>query len=239
MKMREKSGKFIYKLNNLIHPITDIAFPPVCACCGLLLINRDDVICEQCIGIRFERDIDDDQLILPESVSFRFSLWRFDKMGYLQDLLHKLKYDHLTGIGSRLGKELGKQLISRSIVSVNAKNPFLIVPVPLHKKRYRKRGYNQSREIGKGISASSQFELIPEDVVRRPKNTRTQTGLDSGERLRNLEGAFQINTPDYLQGRKTIIVDDVYTTGATTFELAGCLYEHTGNPSGIVTIART
>lgn len=221
--------------------LSDVVFPPVCACCGQLTVQRTDVICRHCLRSRFELDLDSESMILPESVLFRYSLWSFDKLGYLQDLLHKLKYDHLSGVGHRLGTETGKRLIQ----SLNIELPedviqcSIQVPVPLHKKRYRKRGYNQSRIIANGISESTAIPVVPENTVVRVKNTTTQTGLKSNERIENLSGAFRVELPANIRGRVPIIVDDVYTTGSTTFELAGVLFELTGKQCGIITVART
>lgn len=226
-----------FSIRKLISPIFDMAFPPVCACCGLLLIERGDTICDDCLQTRFERDMPDEGIILPDTVSFRFSMWRFDKMGYLQDLLHKLKYDHLTGVGLRLGKQIGRELARLDLISPD--DLPVLVPVPLHQKRFRKRGYNQSRELAIGIAGGSGWDVIPAGSVIRRKNTRTQTGLNSSERVKNLEGAFGIKMPECVQGRTAIIVDDVYTTGATTFELARCISENSERSCGIVTIART
>lgn len=224
------------RIQELINPIGELVFPPVCACCGDMVIDRNDMLCDFCLTTRFEMDRFSADEILPESVSYRFSMWQFDKSGYLQNLLHKLKYDHCTGIGVQLGHEAGRQLLKRIIVE----NPesWILIPVPLHKSRYRKRGYNQSREISKGITEFSAIQLVDEHVVVRVRNTKTQTGLNSKERITNLSGAFQVLKPEYLKDFHCLLVDDVYTTGATTFELAQTLFKITGNPCGIVTLAR-
>ncbi|CAN5246040.1 ComF family protein [soil metagenome] len=221
--------------------VSDLVFPPVCACCGQLSINRSDMICQECLSTRFEPDELTDGVILPESVAFRFSLWKFDKLGYLQDLLHKLKYDHLAGVGTSLGQELGKRLLESGLVEnhIECKQKLILVPVPLYKKRHRKRGYNQSRVIAEGISDKSGIAVIREFSVLRNKNTATQTGLNSDERIKNLSNAFEVKNPELLEGRIPFVVDDVYTTGATTFELAESLYRVTGQKSAILTIAHS
>lgn len=220
-----------------VQPIADLAFPPVCACCGEMLILRNDVICDECIACRFEADVAGEEVLLPDSVRFRFAMWKFDKLGYLQDLLHKLKYDHLTGIGRKLGRETGRQLIHAGLAGESERT--VLVPVPLHHKRHRQRGYNQSRLIAEGIAGATGCKVIAEGAVRRRKNTTTQTGLNSHQRIKNLEKAFIVHSPEELKGFSAIVVDDVFTTGATTFELAGAIYRISGIPCGIVTIART
>jgi|AntRauTorcE11897_2_1112592.scaffolds.fasta_scaffold00619_5 ComF family protein len=223
-------------IHKLIVPVADLVFPPVCACCGQRLIDRQHMICEECLNARFEKVNYSQDTILPNSVSFNLSLWRFDKYGYLQNLLHKLKYDHCTGIGVQLGYEAGRHLMASGIIQ-NAED-WALLAVPLHKKRYRKRGYNQSEKIAKGVADSAGISLITEGFVRRIKITKTQTGLNSDERTSNISGAFEVTQPSTLGDKQTLLVDDVFTTGATTFELAQTIYELTGRPCGILTIAK-
>lgn len=220
----------------LIEPVTDLVFPPVCACCGDRLMDRQNMICDECLASRFERAINHGEEILPDAVSFRHSLWLFDKYGYLQNLLHKLKYDHCTGIGEQLGREAGRSLKALGIIQ-DAKN-WRLAAVPLHKKRYRKRGYNQSMEIARGVAATTGIGLMAEDCIRRLKNTKTQTGLNSNERTSNISGAFEVAEPASVQNTRILIVDDVFTTGATTFELAQILFDLSGLSCGILTIAK-
>lgn len=222
-------------IKNLTEPLSDIVFPPVCACCGERLIDRLESICVECLHSRFELAPAGEE-ILPDSVLFRLSLWSFDKYGYLQNLLHKLKYDHCTGVGEQLGREAGR-LISALHVT-ESKADWRILAVPLHKKRYRTRGYNQSMEIAKGVASTSGIELLEENVVTRVKHTKTQTGLNSGERASNISGAFEIVRSSAIHHTKLVLVDDVFTTGATTFELAKTLQAVSGYPCGILTIAK-
>lgn len=223
-------------VSKLVKPFADIVFPPVCACCGDHLMDREQMICLECLNSRFEPAPADEIEILPESVSFRLSLWEFDKHGYLQNLLHKLKYDHCTGIGEQIGYEAGGRLMASGYIQ----NPsdWHLLAVPLHKKRYRKRGYNQSMEIARGVACSTGMSLLKEDAVARVKHTKTQTGLNSGERASNISGAFEIAESSIIQDTKLLLIDDVFTTGATTFELAHSLKPVSGYPCGILTIAK-
>jgi len=223
-------------IKNVIEPVADIVFPPVCACCGDRVIDRKHMICQNCLNSRFEYARTDEIEILPESVSFRLSLWEFDKYGYLQNLLHKLKYDHCTGIGEQIGREAGRPLMASGYVQTP--DDWQLLAVPLHRKRYRTRGYNQSMEIARGVAFTSGISLLGEHVVRRVKHTKTQTGLNSTERASNIRGAFDIAEPSAIRDSKVLLVDDVFTTGATTFELARAMKAATGHPCGILTIAK-
>lgn len=168
-------------------------------------------------------------------------MWYFDKGGYLQDLLHKLKYHHLRGVGLELGYLLGTHFLhARSQDKrdgIYNMKP-LIIPVPLHRSKKRKRGYNQARALGEGVARSTGWDIIDSGFIKRIKKTKTQTGLNLRQRSENLRGAFQIKQFEPLKNRLLIIVDDVFTTGATTFELARTIHEATGSKSGILTVAR-
>ena len=226
-------NKFIKRITD---PISDMVFPAVCACCGESVIDREQSICMSCLKTRFEPASFDNDGILPEAVSFKLSLWSFDKYGYLQNLLHKLKYDHCTSVGRQLGREAGRMLKSSGFI----KHPedWRLLAVPLHKKRYRKRGYNQSMEIAKGVAHSTEIKLLREGTVTRVKHTKTQTGLNSIERANNISDAFEIKNLPLIRDARVLLIDDVFTTGATAFELAQTIKTVSGYSGGILTIAQ-
>lgn len=228
-------------MKKIYQSYAEIAFPPTCACCGTSTNSEERFICSLCRTERFENVFDERKDILPESVTFLNTMWYFDKGGYLQDLLHKLKYHHLRGVGLELGYLLGTHFLHRhsqdKLDRIYNMKP-LIVPVPLHRSKKRKRGYNQARALGEGVAKSTGWDIIGPGFITRTKKTKTQTGLNLKQRSENLRGAFQIEDPEPLKDRLSVIVDDVFTTGATTFELAGTLQEVTGNRSGILTVAR-
>jgi len=178
--------------------------------------------------------------ILPEFILHRFSVWAFDKGGLLQGLLHGLKYHHLKDVGLEMGAHLGEKYLNSSKLmgelQIEEKEP-LLVPVPLHKKKKRKRGYNQARVLANGISERTGWPVAAEKTVIRVKNTKTQTGLTSSERQDNLDGAFRCLYPVDFGKHIPVLVDDVFTTGATTFELAGVLNATSENKAVILTVA--
>jgi predicted amidophosphoribosyltransferase len=109
----------------------------------------------------------------------------------------------------------------------------------MHSLRHRKRGYNQAAEIALGFSMVSGIPLIEENVVIRSRFTRSQTGFSQTRRAQNVRSAFTVQRPDCLLHRKVLIIDDVFTTGATTFELAQTLLEYRVAGCGIITVAAT
>ncbi len=228
-------------IHKMVQPFLEILFPPVCSCCGDRLEQPGRHICDWCRTSRFETALIEKPEILPDFVMYRYAMWMFDQGGYLQDLVHQLKYNYLETVGVELGQILGVHFIEQ-ISARQAVIPFkpqhaLVVPVPLHKSKKRKRGYNQARAIASGFAKSTGWPLIEPGIIVRRKRTRSQTGLSMEKRSDNLRGAFEVTDADRITGLTPIIIDDVMTTGATTFELARILSEHTDRPM-IATVAR-
>lgn len=227
-------------IHTVISGLRSVAFPSVCACCGFSTAVTGNHICEWCRVERFEQPKPVTGEILPEFILHRFSMWMFDKGGRLQDLLHDLKYHHLKDVGLELGRYLGELYMTNSCcvdeLRKADKEP-LIIPVPLHKKKQRKRGYNQARVLAEGLSQQTEWSVMPKKSVVRVKNTKTQTGLNSTERQKNLDGAFRCERPVDFEKYFPVLVDDVFTTGATLFELAKTLNVSKGHKAAILTVA--
>jgi len=227
-------------IKKVISGLRSVAFPSVCACCGFTTAAGSTHICDWCKVQRFETPSAQAGELLPEFILHRFSMWAFDKGGMLQDLLHDLKYHHLKDVGLELGAHLGEKYLNApkriDELESEGKEP-IIIPVPLHKKKQRKRGYNQARVLAKGLSNRTGWPVVPEKSVIRVKNTKTQTGLTSSERQKNLDGAFECLRPVDFDKQIAVLVDDVFTTGATTFELARALNITDEQKAIILTVA--
>ncbi len=229
-------------MKNILNGYLELLFPKICACCGGQLAGRNTVLCEFCKYGRFEfadsciQEISDE--VHPEFVEFRIALWQFDKGGYLQDLLHRLKYEYLYGVGIDFGIELGK-IIQRVVASAGYSFCYrpLLVPVPLHQKKKRQRGYNQAYAICEGISTITGWTIIDEKAIKRIRNTQTQTGLTFSERKQNLSGAFRVDDIEFVSYEMPIIIDDVFTTGSTVMELSETLNLAGAQKIGIATLA--
>jgi len=226
--------------NYIRSSISELMFPKVCTICGMSLFKSQGFICSECANDRFERAImsKSDRINLPESVEGRFALWQFDKGGYLQDLLHKLKYHRLTGVGEDLGTFLGKGIKAKNMLVDFEPDNTIILPVPLHDKKRRIRGFNQAFYIAKGMSEVLNYNIIRKGVVLRTKNTKTQTGFSLGKRRENIANAFKVVLPEKIESKNIIIVDDVFTTGATAFELVSELDKANVSKIFIATVAQ-
>ena len=231
-------------LKTLKEGISEFLFPKVCVVCGLKLTTQEHFVCIQCLNDKFEiayskGNYSSSEIILPEGVISQHALWNFDKGGYLQELLHKLKYQRLTGIGEDIGRQLGKSLLNNSgFMEWVRKENSVLLPVPLHPQKRRMRGYNQAFYISKGVSEVIGMPILKKNVVKRIRNTGTQTGFSLEKRRKNMDGAFSVMEPDVLKDQIIIIIDDVFTTGATTFELSSELQKAGCGKIMIATVAQ-
>lgn len=146
-----------------------------------------------------------------------FCLYRYTTNSPIQVLMHHMKYMGYYKIGSLLGDKISDALFKRlPVLSSSCK---IICPIPLHPTKLRDRGYNQSQHIAESIAAKFSIPLVP-DLLKRIKNTKTQTRLNIQERKENVKNAFIIN-PKYqalIQNKRVMLVDDVVTSGATANE---------------------
>jgi len=115
--------------------------------------------------------------------------------------------------------------------------PDLIIPVPLHKKRLRQRGFNQALELARLFFPGEKRRIQP-TILLRSRWTTPQTGLDGKHRRRNLAGAFQVRDARRVQGQRILLIDDVLTTGSTVNECARVLRQNGAGNVEVLTLAR-
>ena len=156
----------------------------------------------------------------------------FRKGNRIQNLMHQLKYKKSPETGSRLG-ELYAYELKRSITYKPAD---LIIPVPLHPAKFRKRGYNQSECIAKGLSSILSIPVSTTNLVRL-ENTETQTKKSRYARYENLINAFHILDTSEFINKHVMLIDDVMTTGATLEACSILLQKIEGVEISICTIA--
>lgn len=232
-------------IQKLTKGLTQIAFPNVCVCCGHENTQQERQLCSFCMEDRFEDANPDNERVssdslLPEGILVQHALWKFDKGGDLQNLLHQLKYERLTTIAVDLGRKLGQRVANHPFLAeLFDDQESVILPVPLHFAKYRYRGFNQAFKLAQGFQEAWEDMHICgiKDVVRT-KNTLSQTGFSLEKRLQNMENAFEIRNKEMINGYVVVIIDDVFTTGATTFELAQSLQKAEAGPIVILTVAQ-
>jgi ComF family protein len=153
--------------------------------------------------------------------------------GSLRILVHELKYRGRRRIAGRVAKLLLREPSARGLLTGGA----VLVPVPLHPRRRRERGFNQAELLAAALGRGSGLRVAPGTLVRR-KETLPQAGLSSAARRRNVQGAFAVRGRARLVGRPVVLVDDVMTTGATARAAARALREAGASEVRLVTIAR-
>jgi len=146
---------------------------------------------------------------VPEHLEAVFPVFNFGPL--IQNLIHALKYQGCKSLGVALGKYAGIQV--RPMIPPEL--DLVLIPIPLHPIKLRERGYNQSDYIAEGFAVSLQLP-VRKDILRRIKNTVTQTQLTAEERHQNMQDAFSVKkNVDLTKVKNVILIDDVLTTGST------------------------
>lgn len=201
---------------SFIKDILNFIFPVNCVTCGKLLIDGELIICSVCYyeipRTNFHKDDENQvsQLFWGRvNISHATAFFYFSKGSRYQTLIHSLKYKGRDDIGIEAGRMFGAEISGSVFDMVD-----IVVPVPLHRKKLRARGYNQSEMIAKGLCLSLGKPLVT-DLLERVDFTDTQTRKSRYDRFINVSGSFRINETISLQNKHVLLVDDVVTTGST------------------------
>ncbi|MBB6501500.1 ComF family protein [Pedobacter cryoconitis] len=192
-----------------------LLFPEHCNACGVQLVHGEKQICIRCL---YDLPYTDFHLFADNPVARLFwgrmpfqgamSLLYFRKGSKVQDLIHRIKYNGNTELGFMLGCMIGEKIL------LTGQKTELIIPIPLHRLKERKRGYNQSKCIADGIAKVLQLPVNTK-LLTRKINTGTQTKRSRYNRFENMEYIFRISQSLSLKHKAILLVDDVITTGAT------------------------
>lgn len=235
----------------LFRAFLDILFPPLCHACRTFVPGREDIhLCEGCrgkihvvgsplcpvCGIPFATEGGGDHpcgscVTTRRPFTAARAAFRFD--GPVQELIHRFKY----GKKVLLARPLGLLTAGRLASFIKAEGADIIVPVPLHGRRLRERGFNQAQLLGRVLSRQWGIPLSV-DNLRRVRWTEPQVGLSAPDRERNVRNAFQVAHPERFLDRRLLLVDDVYTTGSTVVECARTLKRAGSGEVLVVTTAR-
>ncbi len=211
----------------MINTLVGIVFPNLCVGCNGVLLAAEHLICTHCIEnfpeTKFHA-IPNNQLEQAFwgriNIEQAYAFLIFRKKGIVQKLLHELKYANNPELGIMLGRLYGSKL-HESGIKIDA-----VVGIPLHPKKLKIRGYNQSDCFAQGLSESLNCMHL-KDVVVRNKHTDTQTKKGRFDRWLNVDEVFAINNPELIANKKVLLVDDVITTGATIEACAQSIIKHT------------
>jgi ComF family protein len=160
--------------------------------------------------------------------------------GGLRELIHLLKYGSVRPAANVLGRMLAEAI--QTLEPELPADSVAVVPVPLHRNRLCERGFNQAELIARAalkLSPLRDHLRLRAGVLERKRDTTSQIGLTSHQRRENLRGAFGVAQAEAVKGREVLVVDDVYTTGATVSECARVLRRAGATKVWVATVART
>lgn len=160
--------------------------------------------------------------------------------GGLRELIHLLKYASVRPAANVLGRMLAEAI--EELEHDFQSESVTVVPVPLHRSRIRQREFNQAETIARfamKLMAEPERITLCAGALERRRETLSQTGLTSHQRRENVRGAFAVARPEVVKGHEVLVVDDVYTTGATVSECARVLRRAGATKVWVATVART
>ncbi len=223
----------------MLNSLTDLFFPKVCYACNHLLADNEKYVCTSC---RHKLPVTNFHFNSDDSVNRVFygrvpivhatALLRYEKKGLTKSLIHNLKYKGFEEIGLFLGNWLGSELSTVEEYS----DIDLIIPVPLHKKKLRKRGYNQvaifAQQLAKHLDA-----IYVDDVLIKTSNTSSQVTKNRISRWLHNSEIFRIANIEKIDYKHVLLVDDIITTGATLEACANILQQAKNVKISIATMA--
>ena len=223
----------------MLKSLFNLLFPLACAGCDETLLENEEAICITC---RHDLPYTQHHLI-PENETWKkfygrlplehaSSLLYFHKEGIVQELIHNLKYRSREDVGTLAGKLCGSAIKNTEAL----KTVTDVIPVPLHPKKLRERGYNQVAEFGKRIAMALDANYN-ENILLRKTYTKTQTKKNLAARAEIIGSAFDVAFTDDDAGKHYLLVDDVITTGATLESCGRALLTIPNAKLSIVTIA--
>lgn len=201
----------------ILNHFFELFFPRLCVCCEDRLIDHEKSICLNCLyNLPTTNYLTTPNNKLEVFFAGRFPFERiasfayFVKGGSIQKIIHEIKYKNNAELAIYIGEISGREILKSEFF----KEIDYIVPIPLHNKRLKQRGYNQALMLAKGISNKTGL-TVNEDNLVRIINNPSQTKNSRFERWKNTEGIFDIKNKNLFRGKHILLIDDVITTGST------------------------
>ena len=219
--------------------IINLFFPKVCSGCNSFLLTNENVICTHC---RHDIPLTNHHLIADNDAFKKFygripvlhasALFYFHKKGIVQQLIHNLKYKGHEEIGTILGEWYAEDLKTINLLH----DIDQIIPVPLHRRKLKERGYNQVTAFGKALSTSLNV-AYNESLLIRNVYSKTQSKKNLLGRTEGIESIFDISFTEKNHNKHFLLIDDVITTGATLEACSRALLKIPGAKISIVCMA--
>jgi len=227
------------KIKEILNHFIGLFYPNICAVCSQNLAIGEKTICLYCLQKIPRTRL---HLIKDNVIEQRFwgkvqleratAFYYFTKKSNFQKILHQLKYKNNKEIGIAMGKYAAVELLE----SEDFANFDYLIPVPLHPKKLRKRGYNQALCIVEGLAEILKGKIDTENLVRVIENP-TQTKKTVYERWENTKGIFAVKNPQTFENKRIMLVDDVLTTGSTLIACIEAIHEVCNAKVSVFTLA--
>ena len=213
---------------NFINSAIDYFFPPICGMCGEI---NENYICNNC----YENIKKIKKCVINEYNNRNFSkhLYIFRYEGIIRNKIIEYKFEDK----GYLYKMFAKIILSDKKTCNFIKKYDVIIPVPISKKRKKKRGYNQSELVANELAQKLNQDIWT-DIIIKKKDNKPQSELNKLERIKNVEDIYEINKPIEVKNKKVLLLDDIYTTGSTVNEIARKLKQNQTQEIGVITLAK-
>ena len=213
---------------NFINSALEYFFPPICGMCGEI---NENYICNNC----YENIKKIKKCVINEYNNRNFSkhLYIFRYEGIIRNKIIEYKFEDK----GYLYKMFAKIILSDKKTCNFIKKYDVIIPVPISKKRKKKRGYNQSELVANELAQKLNQDIWT-DIIIKKKDNKPQSELNKLERIKNVEDIYEINKPIEVKNKKVLLLDDIYTTGSTVNEIARKLKQNQTQEIGVITLAK-
>lgn len=215
----------------LCKQIEKIIFPQCCLICGKILPN---FLCQECKKELYEKAIFKIENNKNKQLYFEKHIYIFMYKDKIRNLILGYKFNEK----SYLYKIFSKIIIKNEKICGILKKYDIIIPVPIHKKRKKQRGYNQSELIAREIAHNIQNLEYQNNILEKTKNTKPQSTLRQKQRRENAQNVYKLLNKEKINNKKIIIFDDIYTTGSTVNEVSKILKQNGAKEIIILTIAK-
>jgi len=235
----------VNKIFKIQEKIINLIYPQTCGICGKI---NNKTICSKCniqlkkqekIGILTKEKLEENSLEMEKN--FEELMYIFKYEGQIRELILDYKFNEK----SYMYKTFVNFLLKNKKIFENIKKYDKIIPVPISKKRYKERGYNQSLLIAKEISMQISYETnnnikleLVNNCLIKTKNIIEQSKLNKEDRQHNIQGVYTLKNGSILTNKSILLLDDIYTTGSTVNECSRVLQQAKPNKIGVLVLAK-